>query len=93
MKNRFVAKCSVNLGKLFDYELSPRFEDCRDCLEFIHSDKSCCLIEHYLTQAFYELNSFYYKDGVKHRQFHLNLGSWVRVYDLDDKRFCDCFDF
>lgn len=93
MKNRYVAKCSVNLGRLFDYELSPRFDDPRKCLEFIEKDKEIILIEDLLSRAFYKINGFYYEDNKRIEKFFFSWGSMIRVYDLVQDRFCDSFDF
>lgn len=93
MGKRYVAKCSANLGKLFNYELSPRFDNSIDCLEYIQNSKDIILIEEYLSSAFYRINSFYFEDNKKKQKLFFSSGSMVRVYDLEQNRFCDSFDF
>lgn len=93
MKKRYVAKCSSNLGRLFESELSPRFDNPRDCLEYIQNDKDIILIEEYLNRAFYKINSFYFEDNIRKEKFFCSFGSMIRVYDLEQNRFCDSFDF
>lgn len=93
MKNRYVAKCSSNLGRLFDYELSPRFDDPRKCLEFIEKDKNIIIIEYLLSRAFYSINGFYYENNERKEKFFFSYGTMIRVYDLEQDRFCTGFDF
>lgn len=90
-KKVWVAKCSDNLGKLHDFELSPRFADIRECQKFIN--ENCKIMEFLLDEVFNKiLIGGHYENGVAHYKFCLG-GSFIRCYNLEQKRFCDGFDF
>ena len=87
----WVAKCSENLGRLFDYELSPHFKDVRDCQDYI--DKNLKVIEFLLSQAFSKIiYGNQWKNGKQLYQISFS-GSMIRCYNLNQKRFADGFDF
>lgn len=87
----WVAKCSDNLGKLFEFELSPRFADVQECQKFI--DEHCQIMEFLLDECFNKiLYGGHYENGVPHYKFCIG-GRFIRCYNVQQKRFCDGFDF
>lgn len=90
-KKCWVAKVSDNLGNLFDYELSPRFESIYDCQKFI--DEHCTILEWLLKKAFdVILVGGHYDNG--QRKYSISFGgSFIRCYNIKQQRFADGFDF
>lgn len=94
MRKRYVAKVSSNLGKFHESELSPRFESVHECLEFIKTNREILITEYLLSEAFYSINSIYYDENDNKKiRFIIRRGSMIRVFDLEQNRFCDSFDF
>lgn len=92
MKKRYVAKISDNLGKLHDYELSPRFDTIQDCLKYINTNRGVIKIEIFLYQAFSTLLvGNHFENGKAMYSFCFG-GSFIRVYDLEQGRFIAGFD-
>lgn len=86
----WVAKISDNLGKLFDYELSPRFESIYECQKFI--DENLKDIETSLSYAFIKILFRKYEKGILSPSLFIS-GRFIRCYNITQKRWCDGFDF
>lgn len=85
----WVAKCSDNLGKLHDYELSPRFESIYDCQQYI--DDNLKFLEGRLDDIFTEILLFH---GKSTGHYFITLGgSFIRCFHVYQKRFATGFDF
>lgn len=81
-KKRYEARVSDNLGKLHDYNLGPSFNTIQECQNYI--DTKLCLIEELLSSAFSKILWL-------NHQICLS-GSFIRVYDTQQKRFITGFD-
>lgn len=85
----WVARVSNNLGKLFDYDLSPKFNDIYDCQKYI--DEKLKEIEKKLQNIFDEILTQY---NIVNKRFCINFGGhFIRCYNIEQQRFCTGFDF
>lgn len=80
----WVAKISDKLGVLFDYDLSPKFRSIYDCQEYIDNN---------LKELEGKLCSIVNECDFKVGKLVFRFGSFIRCYNIEQKRFADSFDF
>lgn len=81
---KWVARCKLPTGIELDKDLSPVFNNAKDCIEYIHNNLQVLEFLLQKTQDFFDLNI----DGT----FRIRFGAFVRAYNLSQSRWVDGFD-
>ena len=80
----WVAKMKIVDGTIIEKELSPRFDDVHACFDYI--SRKLCILE-YLAE---QMQKFI--DCEVDNKLVIRMGSYIRPYNIEQKRFVDGFD-
>lgn len=82
---KWVARCQIIDGHIFDKDLSPEFESARECADYIHENLQ--VLEWLLHEVQFII------DNNVDKNFVLRFGNYIRAYNKTQERFCSGFDF